>query len=266
MRKGRLSHEEREYIANNAKIKTSLDIAKDLDRDVMAVSLYIKRLGLSPDKKASYEVQAEYNLKEKPQWKELRTQFTEKELELLLFHWKAVIGQFRKDVLPTEEMQILDMVKLEVLMNRALTEEHDTLKMIESYTKQILEEERKPPEDRNTAYIFELNRHIVSMRSAKQSLNANYKELQKAKNEMFKNLKATREQRIQKLEGNKTTLSGMISKLLGDPEFFEETGLYMERMKLAVESEKARLGDYHKYDDGMLDRPLLNSETVGEDD
>ena len=127
-------------------------------------------------------------------------------------------------------------------------------------------EERKPKEQIDQAALMSLRRDVASLRAAKQALNTNYKELQKSKNDMFKNLKATREQRIQKLENNKTTLSAMISTLLSDPEFFEETGLYMERMRHAMEEEKKRLSDYHKYDDGMLDKPFLNAETVGDDD
>jgi len=33
-------------------------------------------------------------------------------------------------------------------------------------------------------------------------------------------------------------------------------------MRLAMEEEKKRLSDYHTYEDGAVDRPFLNSETV----
>jgi len=263
---GRLSKEEWDYIANNAKVLTAEEIANQLNRDIAPITLHIKKLGFSPDKRSAYEVQAEYNLKDKPQWRELKLQFTEKELDLLLFHWKAVIAQFRKDVLPTEEMQILDMVKLEVLMNRALSEQYETLVLIKKYNEMIEAEEDKEIEDRDQALLMTLRRDVASLRAAKQALDASYKELGKSKNDMFKNLKATREQRIQKLEGSKTTMAAMIAGLLSDPEFFEETGLYMERMRIAMEEERKRLGDYHKYDDNTLDKPLLNCDTVGEDD
>ena len=263
---GRLTKAEWDFIAEHAKILSAEEIADKLNRHIDPITLHIKKLGLSEDKRGTFQVQAEYNLKDKPQWKELKTQFSEKELELLLFHWKDVITQFKKDVLPTEEMQILDMVKLEVLMNRALSEEYETMVLIKTYTDMVEVEERKPKEQIDQAALMSLRRDVASLRAAKQALNTNYKELQKSKNDMFKNLKATREQRIQKLENNKTTLSAMISTLLSDPEFFEETGLYMERMRHAMEEEKKRLSDYHKYDDGMLDKPFLNAETVGDDD
>lgn len=263
---GRLSKEERQYIEENGKIMPAADIAQKLNRDIDPISLYLKKIGLSNDKRKSFEVQAEYNLKEKPQWRELKQQFSEKELELFLHHWKAVIAQFKKDVLPTEEMQIIDMVKLEVLMNRALTEEYDTLLLVEQYGKMVAEEERKLDQDQDKALLMTLRRDIVSLRAAKQALSANYKELQKAKNVMFTSLKATRAERIQKIENSKTTLAAMVFKLVNDPEFFEETGLYMERMRIAMEEEKKRLGDYHNYDDKTIDRPFLNAETIGDEE
>lgn len=265
MKRGRLSRGEQDYIEKNSKIMTVEEIAKGINRDTESVINHQKKVGLSSNKQDSFRVQAEYDLKKKPYWRELKSQFTEEELELLLFHWKQVIAQFRNDVLATEEIQILDMVKLEVLMNRALTEEHQTLLLLKRYENMIADESAKPSDQQDKSVMFETNRMIVSLRGAKQSLSANYKELHKSKSELFKNLKATREQRIQKLEGNKTTFAGMLTKLLSDPDFFEETGLYMEKMRFAAEGEKARLAEYHKYEDGMIDRPLLSADTVGEE-
>jgi hypothetical protein len=79
---------------------------------------------------------------------------------------------------------------------------------------------------------------------------------------MYKDLKATREQRIQKLENNKSTMAGLIEKVLRDPDFFEEQGKYIEKMRMALEKEKERLSDYHKYEDGTVDQPLLTPDTV----
>ena len=79
---------------------------------------------------------------------------------------------------------------------------------------------------------------------------------------MFKDLKATREQRIAKLENNKSTMAGLIEKILRDPDFFEEQGKNIEKMRISMNNELKRLGDYHKYDDGAIDIPFLTPETV----
>ena len=39
----------------------------------------------------------------------------------------------------------------------------------------------------------------------------------------------------------------------------------MEKMRLAMEKEKGRLSDYHKYEDGLIDQPFLTPETVKDD-
>jgi hypothetical protein len=36
----------------------------------------------------------------------------------------------------------------------------------------------------------------------------------------------------------------------------------MEKMRLAMLKERDRLSAYHKYEDGMVDQPFLNHETV----
>lgn len=110
--------------------------------------------------------------------------------------------------------------------------------------------------------IFNLERQIASLRAAKESLSREFKDLQTKKASLYKDLKATREQRVQKLESNKKTLSSLIQQILRDPEFFETEGKYLEKMRLAMEEEKKRLSDYHTYEDGAVDRPFLNSETV----
>lgn len=108
---------------------------------------------------------------------------------------------------------------------------------------------------------------MASLRSAKEALSRDYKELQTKKSAMFKDLKATREQRVQKLESNKTTFAGLMSKLLQDPDFFEACGREMELMRLASVGAKKELSAYHTFSDGKVDRILLSEDSVvGDDD
>jgi hypothetical protein len=207
-------------------------------------------------------VQAEYDIKGRPYWKELKTQFSEEELDLFLYHWKQIVAQFRKDVMATEELQIIDTIKLEILMNRALREQQQTMLTILDLEKDVQREKNKSSEDQDKEYIFSIERNIASLRAAKESLSREYKDLQGKKSGMFKDLKATREQRIAKLENNKSTMAGLIEKILRDPDFFEEQGKNIEKMRISMNNELKRLGDYHKYDDGGLDRPFLTPQTV----
>ena len=79
---------------------------------------------------------------------------------------------------------------------------------------------------------------------------------------MLKEMKATREQRVKRLEDSKQSLVGWIAYLMGNPDVTSQYGIEMEKMRLAMTQEKERLGAYHKYTDGQVDQPFLNSDTI----
>ena len=137
------------------------------------------------------------------------------------------------------------------------------MRKVAEFEETIIEQKRIPMEDRDVEQIFNLERQIATLRAAKESISREFKDLQTKKSAMFKDLKGTREQRIQKLENNKETFDGLVQKVLRDPDWLDEQNQYMEKFRMAVQGEKKRLGDYHEYADGMVDRPFLNSETVG---
>ena len=262
MKTGRLSKAEWHYIEENAEKMPPEEIAANLEREVEPVIRYLKRIGKTANKVQAITVQAEYDIKSRPYWRELKLQFSEDELELFLYHWKQIVAQFRKDVLATEELQIVDTIKLEVLMNRALREQQQSMNTVRELEVEIDREKDKPTERQDRELIFSMERQIASLRAAKEALSREYKDLQTKKSGMYKDLKATREQRIQKLENNKSTMAGLIEKILRDPDFFEEQGKYIEKMRMAMENEMERLADYHQYEDGTVDQPLLTPDTV----
>ena len=262
MKTGRLSKAEWAFIEFNSDKMSAAQIAKELDRAIEPVQKHLEKLGKGKDLRKNLQTQAEYDLKKRPYWRELQAQFSESELEILLYHWKEIVSQFRKDILATEELQIIDVVKLEVLMNRALREQQYSMNKIAEFDEMIEFEKRKAAEDQDREFIFGLERQIATLRAAKESLSREYKDLQTKKSAMYRDLKATREQRIAKLEDNKETFSGLVQKLVRDPDFVEEQNLYMEKMRLAVMKEQERLSDYHEYEDGTVDQPFLTPETI----
>ena len=262
MKTGRLSNDEWAFIEFNSDKMSAAQIAKELDRAIEPIQKHLQKLGKGKDLRKNLQTQAEYDLKKRPYWRELQAQFSESELEILLYHWKEIVSQFRKDILATEELQIIDVVKLEVLMNRALREQQYSMNKIAEFDEMIEFEKRKAAEDQDREFIFGLERQIATLRAAKESLSREYKDLQTKKSAMYRDLKATREQRIAKLEDNKETFSGLVQKLVRDPDFVEEQNLYMEKMRLAVMKEQERLSDYHEYEDGTVDQPFLTPETI----
>jgi hypothetical protein len=266
MKKGRFSKEEIVFIKKSFEHLSYEEIGTRLDRDPESIEKFIKeKLGKNVSSTEERAVQAEYDLKTRLYWRDLKDQFSKDELEMILFHWGRMIGQFRDDVLPTEELQVLDTIKLEILMNRALKEQQKGMKDVENIEKLVTDEKRKSLEDQNMDVIFNMERQIAVLRSAQETLNKDYKDLGQKKAVMLRDMKATREQRIKRLEDSKETFVGWVKRLLDDPVYSRELGLRMEKMRIAANEEKARLSEYHQYEDGSIDQPFLTPETAKDD-
>ena len=260
MKKGRLSKQEQKFIQENHETLSAEEIAKKLDRDETSIANFILTKAQNTEMR-----EAAYDLKARPYWNDLIQQFSESELEMFVYHWGRIIGQFRDDVLPTEELQVIDAIKLEILMNRALKEQQRASDDISQLEKTIEKEKNRSIEDQDRDYIMNLERQIAIYRASVETLSKDYKELGTKKSGMLKDLKATREQRVKRLEDSKQSFIGWVKYLMGDGEFREGLGINMEKMRLASEAEREKLSAYYKYEDGAVDQPFLTPETIKDD-
>lgn len=259
MKQGRISKKEEAFIENNLESMNYRQLAKALDRDPASVEQFIKRkfkVGLSN------EEEAQYDLEDRPYWQNLREQFTDEELVLFKYHWGRIISQFKDDVIPTEEVQVVDLIKLDLLMNRSLKVNKDNMEQVRVLDKLIEQERSLGVDDQDRDHIFQLERQAASLKSSTEGLGKDYRDLQDKKNKMLKEMKATREQRVKRLEDSRQSFTGWIAYLMGNPEELRKYGIEMEKMRLAMENEKGRLSQLHKYEDGMVDRPFLSPEIV----
>jgi len=259
MRKGRISDDEGRTIARLADSLPVEDIAKQLDRSVNSIEEYIKRklkIGLN-----TYEIAA-YSLEDRPYWIELKAQFTDEELELFKYHWSRIISQFKDDVFPTEELQVVDVIKLEILMNRCLKGNKENIEQINTYDAMIKDERSRDKDQQDHDYIINLERQVASLRASQESLNRDYRELQAKKASMLREMKGTREQRIKRLEDSKQSFTSWVASMMQDPELMKRYGIEMEKMKAAMKNESERLSALHKYEDGTIDQPFLTPDTV----
>ena len=259
MKRGRLSNDEARYITENAEDISIEEIAANLERDPTTIENFIKKnltIGLS-----EFE-QAAYDLEDRPYWIELRQQFSQEELELFKYHWGRIISQFKDDVFPTEELQVVDVIKLELLMNRGLKQNKSNIDQITAFEELVRTERATDPYEQDRDYILNLERQIASLRAAQESLNRDYRDLQTKKSAMLKEMKGTREQRIKRLEDSKQSFVGWVTHLMQNPNLTQQYGLEMEKMRLAMEKEKGRLSNFHQYEDGQVDQPFLTPDTV----
>ena len=261
MKKGRFSNEEMNFIEQNCEVLSHEAIAKTLDRDPESIRDWIaKKVGITASQKKEAAVANE--LKTKPYYKELLNQFSQEELEMFQFHFKKMWSQFKDDVFHTEEMQIIDTIKLEVLMNRILRSQHENQQEIALTERLIQNEKARDRDQRDVDYLMNLERQVAVLRASQETLSKDYKDLQSRKATMLKDLKGTREQRIKAIEDSKETFASFVKELATNEDFRTKIGIEMEKMRLATEVEKERVSEYTVYEDGTVDQPWLTPETL----
>lgn len=260
MKTGRLSKEEKRIIGRLADSMTPEDIAQQLDRRVDSVELYIKdnlKLGIT-----DLEM-AQYDLEDRPYYFELQAQFSEGELQLFRYHWAKLISQFNKDdILSTEEMQIVDLIKMEILSNRSLNSQKNNTDQLNQAERDLAAQREMDDIDQDRDFMISLQRNIASLKAAQEALSKEYRELATKKQSMFREVKGTREQRIKRLEDSKQSFTSWVASLMQDPELIKSYGIEMEKMRQAMEKEKERLSAFHKYEDDVVDQPFLTPDTV----
>ena len=263
MKKGRFSVDEMSFIEAQAEVLSPDQIAEKLDRDPASIRDWIeKNIGFSASQKKEAAVANE--LKAKPYYRELSNQFSAEELEMFEFHFKKMWSQFKDDVFHTEEMQIIDTIKLEILMNRILKSQMDNQQEVLMNERLVQDEKARDKDQRDMDLIINMERQIAILRASQETLSKDYKDLQARKATMLKDLKGTREQRIKAIEDSKLTFASLVKKIATDPSYRNYIGIEMEKMRLATEKEKERLSEYSNYEDGIVDQPFLTSETVKE--
>lgn len=203
-------------------------------------------------------------LKSKPYYRELSSQFSSEELEMFEFHFKKMWSQFKDDVFHTEEMQIIDTIKLEILMNRILKSQQDNQREISVAETLVREEKSRDKDQRDMDLVVNLERQVAILRASQETLSKDYKDLFARKATMLKDLKGTREQRVKAIEDSKLTFASLVKKIATNPQYRGDLGIEMEKMRLAMDNEKERLSEYSQYEDGQVDQPFLTPDTVKE--
>lgn len=264
-RKGRLSNREKEIIRKYAPTKTHEWIAATINRTPDSVRDFclLESLNSSPEEE---EVAAiNYDLKTKPFWRELKQQFTERELEMIVYHWTEIIKQFKQDITATEELQVLDLIQIKILVHRNLKSRNEIHVQSEQIKKMIdgvygNSKGRDLDADEKkylTGLMTELN-NIQSMDTAKSK---EHREYLATEEKLHRELKVTRNQRIDRLEDSKTNILDWL-KELQEMDVRDKEGKELLLLREAVVQDKNRLSEYHTYMDGMVDQPIFNSETV----
>lgn len=262
-KRGPWSAEEKKYIYDNAGALSPEEIAANLGRNKQSIRNYMRTKGLLKyyaTKMNSPKDSGLIKLSKSIYYADLCRQFTEKELEVFEYHWLNTSRQFNDDIMHTEEMQIIDMIKFEVLMNRLLNQESEINNNISDLNEKLQNERNKRTPDIEIIKSYSIQ--IESLYRSLGQTQKEYNENHKSKTQIYQSLKATRDQRLKTIESSKETFIDWVKSLIKNPSLRRELGKDMEKHRIATEVEYKRLSDFHTYADGQVDVPILNSDTI----
>ena len=263
-KRGQLSLDEEKFIRENIQTLTIDQIATTLNRNPAPIKRYISESNLyqSSDQQKEDEL-LKQKLYGKSFWSEIKKQFDDETGELEYFEnvWVNLIKQFREDVLPAEELQIKQFITIDILINRSMKERKRHISETEKLQRLVDKEYEKPEDQRDIPKLANLETQLTFARNSIASYTNEYTKLLTEQQKISKDLKATREQRIKRIEDGKSSWVGLI-RMLEDEEIREKEGREMVILNMATDKAKQKLSEYHTYQDGKIDMPLLTPENV----
>ena len=268
-KRGKLSIDEENYIRENVSDLTIEQIAEAINRTVKPVERYIieNNLGVSTLTEQANNNTLLIKLHSKTFWPEIERQFDETTGELEYFEstWIGLVKQFREDVLPAEELQIKQFITIDILINRSMKERKRHIQETERLQREVEREYELPEDVRDIPKLANMETQLSFARNSIANYTNEYTKLLNEQQKISKDLKATREQRIKRIEDGKSSWVGLI-RMLEDEEIREKEGREMEIMNMATQKTKKELRELFTYADDNVDHPLLNCDTMIEEE
>ena len=263
-KRGKLSVDEMDFIRQNCFDLSIEEIANNLNRTTAPVQKFIdkenlKMRNMTDDEHLLVELRGRYY------YQELRKQFNDAELIFFEHQWIDYFRQFSEDVTHTEEMEILEVIRTEVLINRGMEDRQEVMQNIERLNKLIDDEMEKPSAMQDTVALASFQTQLGAAISSKSAYINEHEKLLTKKERLLKDLKGTREQRKRNADDAKTNFSSWLRQL-DDKDLRKKEGFDMEVHRVAAEKALDKLSEYHEYEDGVVDHPILNADTLIEDE
>jgi hypothetical protein len=127
---------------------------------------------------------------------------------------------------------------------------------------------KKPKDERDDAWqdaVFNLEQQIQFIRDSGKANTDEQTKLQSTSAKLTSELKGSRKDRVEKATEGSLGWTDLLRRL--EEEEFRNRAIRKGRLlDMAANLDKDKLSQYHKYMDSTLDRPILNSETVKQDE
>ncbi len=267
-RRGPFSNKEKKQIADFIESGKSLEeLSLILNRSVKQISNYCNGLHLDKPAVALRRTEDEeftIELHSQADWKMLQKELSQEELayfEIEYISYRKQLGGLTK----TEIKQLHQLIVLDIKIHRHakdIMKDDKDIDRMERALNRLSENIENNPNSNNQDQMMmnELQAQVQACRTAKTMRNKEHNELIGKHRDILKDLKSTRDQRIKNVEER-----GKFIVLLKELEVESKRRAISEivgLMDIAVDKERDRLAGYHRYSDGVIDRPLLNSETI----
>lgn len=267
LKTGTFTSFEKQYIADNMGKMSLEELAEKMNRSVHSIGKQVSDItNIKVDKKVLATVEEKAIVNEFEQsiaWRQLKDEFEPDEQKFFMEKYAQLVRQFESEsVMATEDTQICQSIKLEILMHRNLVKQKEIEKDKEFLESRRRQYQRNMFDDAaEMAKYQELSIMIAEKDGMLQSKVKEWGELDSNHGKIMGSLKATRKDRIDKIKDKTTTMLDLI-KQLDQEDTREREGRMMESMRIATDKEMVRLGKENEYIEGDVDRPLLNSDTV----
>ncbi len=260
---GRWTKEQIAYMEKNYKKVPIDDMAKVLEKNPKTVRKYcVEKLGMTEEARIS--IIAKFNIQSSPVWHEMKQQFTPDELELFMYHWQEIMVQFKHDALPTERMQMVEIVRLEILLNRNMVSQKAASVTLNDTLKER-DKEMALGDLKDSNKVVALNQIIAAIETSLPHLTRVFKELLERKQNILKEMRGTREQRIKRIEDSKETIQTWMASIVENEDIRKNLGEEMAKGRLAMYKELERLSGYHNFGDNSVEQVITSEETLKED-
>lgn len=262
LRHGPLTVEEKLYIQENIDKISPSTMARVLKRLPRTIRMWIKR---NINEKDTNPKIAAGELPGNVLWAPVQEQLTRDEQNRFKKMWGEVLGQFKGDVLFTEQLQIKTMLLDQIYMDRIGREKLRLYHISSLLEKKIKQEMSLSREEQDTDKLDKMHGQLNSIRGTIREKDEIYDKYSKQIKQATKDLKATRDQRLKTASDAKKDWVALIKHLEENNGRIAE-GDELAYFNIAAEKEKQKLGEYHQYTDGQVERPILSYETISEED
>ncbi len=254
-----------EFIDKSVNFMQVAEIAKNLNRGVSAIRRYIREKHAKRDDPFVKDESLLTKLHTRYYWPELSYQFNEDELRYFQHEWIQYYKQFSEDVTATEENEMVELIRVSILINRIMRDKQEIIKHIQRIERLIEIEMQKPPEMIDTLALSNLQTQVGGFIASKAAFMKEYDTLTSKKEKFTRELKGTREARLRKAEDAKTNFSAYL-RYLDEEDIKIREGQMMEKLAVAADRSLEKLSEYHEYKDGFVDQPIFNADTIRDED